>query len=161
MQSFDVKVIDERKKSSQGTSLNFPLPFPPGVGIFSAHDRSSSDRGAFGDADDPLTHPSRPRKDSDTMALPTTLRTGAARASLRNIASSSSSRLASAAPSQRRELHYLPPPPEALQRGCMPFLSKGTVDTLWNGWQNGLLERLNVEVRGEHQGGAATASMIE
>lgn len=95
------------------------------------------------------------------MALPTTLRTGAARASLRNVASSSSSRLASAAPSQRRELHYLPPAPEGLQRGCMPFMSKGTVDTLWNGWQNGLLERLNAEVRGEQLGGATTTSMVK
>lgn len=30
----------------------------------------------------------------------------------------------------------------------MPLLSKSTVDMLWQGWQKGLLERLNEEVRG-------------
>lgn len=106
------------------------------------------------------------------MAFPA-MRSGA-RTSLRNAlassssGSSSSSSAASLACSSsssslrplvsRRELHYLPPLSPALQQGAMPLISKTTTDMLWNGWQRGLLERLNAEVKGTD---LETSSLVE
>ncbi|PWN30567.1 manganese and iron superoxide dismutase [Jaminaea rosea] len=71
-------------------------------------------------------------------------RPSATLASSASSSSSSSSRI----PSSSRHLHALPPTPKNVAEGAMPLLSKSTVDMLWQGWQKGLLERLNEEVRG-------------
>ncbi|CAO1623273.1 unnamed protein product [Parajaminaea phylloscopi] len=67
------------------------------------------------------------------------------RSALRTSTAALSSR--SSTPSSRRNLHGLPQTPTNVAQGAMPFISKGTVDLLWEGWQKGLLERLNAEVK--------------
>lgn len=62
-------------------------------------------------------------------------------------ASSSARRLFSS--SAKSNVHHLPKLPERIKDGCMPLLSKSTVEMLWNEHQSGLLEKLNAEVAGE------------
>lgn len=80
-----------------------------------------------------------------------TLGSAAKRAALRHngaaVTAGSTSSSFPTTSSSRRNLHALPPAPSNVAQGAMPFLSKQTVDLLWEGWQRGLLERLNAEVK--------------
>ncbi|PWY98392.1 manganese and iron superoxide dismutase [Testicularia cyperi] len=87
------------------------------------------------------------------------------RNSLRSATASSSSSspsyaTPSALPSQRqsRSLHTCPPTADTLSEGCAPFLSKATVQQISQGWQGGLLELLNQEVRDSE---FASSSIVE
>ncbi|KAJ1018549.1 hypothetical protein NDA16_004831 [Ustilago loliicola] len=75
---------------------------------------------------------------------------------------SSSSVASSSTPSSssnsRRSLHTCPPTPELLSEGCAPFLSGSTVKQISQGWQGGLLDLLNQEVRDTE---FASSSIVE
>ncbi|SAM86459.1 related to Superoxide dismutase [Ustilago bromivora] len=58
----------------------------------------------------------------------------------------------------RRSLHTCPPIPEVLSQGCAPFLSGSTVRQISQGWQGGLLNLLNQQVRDTE---FASSSIVE
>lgn len=77
------------------------------------------------------------------------------------IVAAPSSAASSSVPSSsnnRRNLHTCPPTPEILSEGCAPFLSDSTVKQISQGWQGGLLDLLNQEVRDTE---FASSSIVE
>lgn len=83
----------------------------------------------------------------------------ASRAMRMAAASTSTASSSTASSSQsRRSLHTCPPTPEILSDGCAPFLSGSTVKQISQGWQGGLLDLLNQEVRDTE---FASSSIVE